>query len=155
MLNEDQKCSAKCNRGLFFVCYQSSLDNGFYRQTTGFANNDFFPITTLAPQVIGLYRFYTCIECRLIEIGQDPIIGGPPKTVAGTTTDLTKDGDVTLKLINTNNEKYVVTGVAKKEERGASAFEQKFFTTSRGGEYYFVPSISTVKSWSKYCSLVD
>lgn len=47
---------AKSPRGLLFVCYQSSIDNGFYRQTTGFANNDYFPITSLAPDKIGLYN---------------------------------------------------------------------------------------------------
>ena len=58
-LTDDQKWTdpiAKA-RGLFFVCYQSSIDNGFFRQTTGFANNDFFPITSLVPQKTGLYKY--------------------------------------------------------------------------------------------------
>jgi len=53
-LTDDQKENAVCSRGLLFACYQSSIDNGFYRQTTGFANNDFFPLTGLVPQKIGL-----------------------------------------------------------------------------------------------------
>ena len=36
-------------RGLLFVAYQSSLDQGFVRQTIVFANNDFFPTTSLLP----------------------------------------------------------------------------------------------------------
>ncbi|KAG8755866.1 hypothetical protein FRC11_005722, partial [Ceratobasidium sp. 423] len=49
-------------RGLLFVCYASHLDSGFVRQTTGYGNNDFFPITGFTPT----------------NHGQDPIIGGPP-----------------------------------------------------------------------------
>ncbi|KAG6832654.1 hypothetical protein H0H93_013489, partial [Arthromyces matolae] len=49
----DEKVNATSNRGLLFVCYQSSIDNGFFRQTTGFANNDFFPPTGLLPTKIG------------------------------------------------------------------------------------------------------
>jgi hypothetical protein len=37
------------DRGLLFNCYASHLDSGFVRQTTGFGNNDFFPITSLTP----------------------------------------------------------------------------------------------------------
>jgi hypothetical protein len=40
-----------------------------------------------------------------------------------------------------------VAGVAKKVVVDATSFDQKFFVTSRGGDYYFVPSIKTVKSW--------
>jgi hypothetical protein len=49
-----------------------------------------------------------------------------------------------LKVLNQGPNVFV-NGVVKKEE--PEKFEQKFFATSRGGEYYFVPSISTVKSW--------
>ncbi len=36
-------------RGLQFVCYQSSLDEGFIRQTVGYAGNDYFPATSILP----------------------------------------------------------------------------------------------------------
>jgi hypothetical protein len=36
-------------RGLVFTCYQSSLDNGFVRQTKEFAGNDYFPVTSFLP----------------------------------------------------------------------------------------------------------
>ena len=39
----------KSNRGLLFVCYQSSIENGFFRQTVEYANNDFFPMTSIIP----------------------------------------------------------------------------------------------------------
>lgn len=46
-LNGESPESAK--RGLLFVCYQSSLANGFIRQTADCARNDYFPITSLVP----------------------------------------------------------------------------------------------------------
>lgn len=73
-------------RGLLFNCYSSSLDSGFIRQT-GFAGNDFFPMTSLVPE----------------KHGQDPILGSG---------------------------------------------SNDFFVTSHGGEYFFVPSISTLNSWA-------
>jgi len=133
-LTEDQKENAKCERGLHFVCYQSSIDNGFYRQTTAFGNNDFFPLTSLAPK----------------KIGQDPIIGGPQKVEdSKEQIDITQEGEVTLRVTNDQGDKYEITGVAQKVDTSATAFEQKYFVTSRGGEYYFVPGIRTVKEWAK------
>lgn len=41
-----------------------------------------------------------------------------------------------------------MAGIAKKVDTSATAFEQKYFVTSRGGEYYFVPGIRTVKEWA-------
>lgn len=186
-------------RGLLFVCYQSSIDYGFFRQTTGFANNDFFPIISLVPQKTGLCEIFYQIEERIAnlfffgKLGQDPIIGGPkpvtgveteaapnnankkdatqdgkiilvpvigrskPATQAGVETevppnnanqtDVTQDGAVSLELTNSLGDKYAVDGIAKKIDPSAKPFVQEFFVTSRGGEYYFVPSIDTVKSW--------
>lgn len=44
----DQKYE-ESNRGLLFTCYQSSLTNGFVRQSIDFANNDFWPATSILP----------------------------------------------------------------------------------------------------------
>lgn len=40
-----------------------------------------------------------------------------------------------------------MAGVAKKVVESVTSYEQKYFVTSRRGDYYFVPSINTVKSW--------
>ncbi|KAG6823577.1 hypothetical protein H0H93_003395, partial [Arthromyces matolae] len=48
---------------------------------------------------------------------------------------------------NKANEMFEVAGVAKKILPSATDYEQQFFVTSRGGEYYFMPSLSTLRSW--------
>jgi hypothetical protein len=45
--DEDEQYNS--NRGLLFVCYQSSIDNGFFRQTVQYGNNNYFPITSINP----------------------------------------------------------------------------------------------------------
>ena len=91
-----------------------------------------------------------------MELGQDPIIGGPKpvtevETQVGSSdsnpTDVSQDGEVSLELTNRIGDKYAVDGIAKKKVTSKDSFVQEFFVTSRGGEYYFVPSIDTVKSW--------
>jgi len=49
-----------------------------------------------------------------------------------------------LKVLN-QGQNVVVNSVTKKQE--PDKYEQKFLATSCGGEYYFIPSISTMKSW--------
>jgi hypothetical protein len=61
--------------------------------------------------------------------------------------DVSQDGEVSLELTNIKGDKYAVDGIAKKMVTSTDSFVQEFFVTSRGGEYYFVPSIDTVKSW--------
>ncbi len=51
---DDQKYE-ESNRGLLFTCYQSSLVNGFARQTMDFGNNDFWPATSILPTNHGMY----------------------------------------------------------------------------------------------------
>jgi len=104
----------------------------------------------------------TRIADTLCEIGQDPIIGGPPPTFEASITGVKtippgREGtQLTLNVLNgitlkippgeegpQFGQNYEVSGIVDK----VPPFEQKFFATSRGGEYYFVPSISTVKSW--------
>ncbi|KAG2007436.1 hypothetical protein CC2G_015130 [Coprinopsis cinerea AmutBmut pab1-1] len=125
----------------------SSIENGFYRQTTQFANNPFFPPTGLMPK----------------KIGQDPILGGPkdditPLKKAGDVVISAQDAktfdsenltvpntvkspnakfDVTLKVKNRNGDRFEIAGVAKKLHPTANDFEQQFFVTSRGGGLLF------------------
>jgi hypothetical protein len=47
--------------------------------------------------------------------------------------DVFQDGEVSLELTNSIGDKYAVDGIAKK--------------ITRGGEYYFVPSMDTVTNW--------
>jgi hypothetical protein len=80
--------------------------------------------------------------------GQDPIIGGPkPVTIVDGQAEISGEGEVTLALVNKNAKKFQVTGFAKADDTSATAFEQGFFVTSHGGEYFFVPSIQTLKDW--------
>ncbi|KAF8307456.1 Dyp-type peroxidase [Clavulina sp. PMI_390] len=119
-------------RGLLFVCYQSCIENGFYRQTTQFAANDFFPATNIVPTLHG----------------PDPIIGGPPNPpTVPDPVDISGEGAVILNMVDKNNTKYVVTGFAKKVDTSATAYTPEWWITSRGGEYFFVPSISAIKNW--------
>ncbi|EUC58295.1 Dyp-type peroxidase [Rhizoctonia solani AG-3 Rhs1AP] len=146
------------DRGLLFVCYSSDLNSGFVRQTTGFGNNDFFPITSLNPT----------------KHGQDPIIGGPPapkspqvpmevepKTIGTngqvgiqptTPYTVSKDQQVNyrVKVGKGETEKeFEVSGFAREVPKNPPFdADNPFFVTSRGGEYFFVPSIPTLEAWA-------
>ncbi|CAE6441402.1 unnamed protein product [Rhizoctonia solani] len=143
---DDKKDSEeeKFKRGLLFVCYASHLDSGFVRQTTGYGNNDFFPITGLVPN----------------NHGQDPIIGGPPaKGSSGEERDANLDAkpakpfangdqlDIKLKVPGDTLNRYQVTGHVEIQPLTQAVIDFPFFVTSRGGEYFFVPSIPTLKTW--------
>lgn len=134
-------------RGLLFVSYQAGLDQGFVRQTTVFGNNDWFPTTSLIPS----------------RHGQDTVIGGPP--VPGSASDYTevqftgkpsalpKTGqEVNWTLVSKESgETISVTGFAGVKPTGAQpppGVPQEFFVTSHGGEYFFVPSIKTLRMWA-------
>ncbi|KAK2466539.1 hypothetical protein APHAL10511_001401 [Amanita phalloides] len=92
-------------RGLLFVCYASSIDEGFIRQNISFSLNDYFPIASLQP----------------VRHGQDPILGSPDFSI-----------DVP-----------------------ESRKKDPFFLTSRGGEYFFVPSVSTLKGWAELPTVME
>ena len=63
--------------------------------------------------------------------------------------DIAQDGKVTVAIIGKDDMKYEVTGFAKAIDTSVTAYKQDFFVTSRGGEYFFVPSISALKEWGK------
>jgi len=131
-------------RGLLFNCYMSTLDQGFIRQTIGYAGNDYFPITSLVP----------------IKHGQDPILGSnPPTGSAGQQRPAKLEqsysyntGDqVDILLTDDKNNQYEVSGFLKVNTPGAQpppGADNPFFVTSKGGEYFFVPSISTLTTWA-------
>ncbi|CCM05512.1 uncharacterized protein FIBRA_07737 [Fibroporia radiculosa] len=125
-------------RGLLFVAYQSDLNSGFVRQTVQYANNDYFPSVSFIPDVHG----------------QDPILGGPPHPLSDPVKINEKhpveSGDqVDLQFLNENGDTLEVKGFATVARRGAQpppGIPQQFFVNSRGGEYFFVPSIKTLKA---------
>ncbi|KAG2336934.1 Dyp-type peroxidase [Suillus weaverae] len=133
--------SPELPRGLLFNCYMSSLDSGFVRQTVGYADNDYWPMTSLVPQ----------------KKGQDPILGSPPVYTPArleVPSPLVKAGNrVELQVTGADGALYEVSGFAKAVNKdvapapGADS-DNPFFVTSRGGEYFFVPSVSTLKSWA-------
>jgi hypothetical protein len=47
-------------------------------------------------------------------------------------------------VLSNGNKEYQLAGVAKNADSYAQELDQKFFITSRGGEYFFVPSIPKV-----------
>ncbi|KLO14875.1 Dyp-type peroxidase [Schizopora paradoxa] len=135
---ENQKYE-ESNRGLLFTCYQSSLANGFVRQSIDFANNDFWPATSILPT----------------NHGQDPIIGGPPDRLQESpiVAKLTSDRAIQLKVTSSADSRtYTVQGFARADPTALDKdkeFTQDFFVTSRGGEWFFVPGISALREWAR------
>lgn len=67
--------------------------------------------------------------------GQDPIIGSPPPKLAITIKGLEGREHINLEAISKDaDSSFVIPGVT-----------QEFFVTSKGGEYFFVPSVSTLQ----------
>jgi hypothetical protein len=141
----------------------SSLDSGFIRQTIGYAGNDFFPITSLVPKKQGMYIVSDDVcpdDASHCLSGQDPIIGGPPPIGSPgaprgakfeTAASYANGDQVDLRLTGADGNNIEVSGFAKVTANGAApppGDPNPYFVTSRGGEYFFVPSVSTLKTWA-------
>ena len=92
----------------------------------------------------------------LFSTGQDPIIGGPPYPVQASSTiqlpDLDPGDAVTVVVESGNAQELEVSGFVLPSYGGAQpppGVPQEFFINSRGGEYFFVPSISTLERISQ------
>ena len=84
--------------------------------------------------------------------GQDPITGYVPELPNGEATNVdvpNANTAVTLAITDKNDAKYTLTGLLEKKVPGVDKYVPQFFVTSRGGEYFFVPSLSTLKTWSQ------
>lgn len=80
--------------------------------------------------------------------GPDPIIGGPPNPpTINDPAQISGEGQVIFNMTDQNDVKYVVNGFAQKVDTSATAYTPEWWITSRGGEYFFVPSISAIKAW--------
>lgn len=64
------------------------------------------------------------------------------------TLNISQEGPVHLKITSKDSTRYTIQGFAKAVETSATAHEKEYFVTSRGGEWFFVPGISTLKSWA-------
>jgi hypothetical protein len=75
---------------------------------------------------------------------------GPEKAIVKGTAPIKEDGAVALKL-NNGGKEYEIFGFAKEVPTSNVANvsgAQTFFVTPRGGEYFFIPSISTIEAWA-------
>ena len=97
----------------------------------------------------------------LMLAGQDPLIGSLPSNKSSAVVNevafvraprvAPKSGDKVNLVMNLNNDRLEVSGFAKVKNQTAAdppGVPQRFFVTSHGGEYFFVPPISTVKAWA-------
>ncbi|KAG9123940.1 hypothetical protein FRC07_013423 [Ceratobasidium sp. 392] len=101
-----------------------------------YGNNNYFPTTSFIPT----------------HHGQDPIIGySPPKPIDGglDATASFNDGDQVEIQFPSADKIISVSGFAKvKPPNFKPPPPEYYFVTSRGGEYFFVPSIQTVEDWA-------
>ena len=117
------------------------------RTTTSGRRQVSFPLSTVSCSSFPCHVVYHSQPTS----GQDPIIGGPPDSIQDSdfSVNLTQEGPVHLKVTAKDSKRYTIHGIAKAVNTSASAFEQEFFVTSRGGEWFFVPGINTLKEWAK------
>ena len=75
----------------------------------------------------------------------------PEKAIVKGTALIKNEGPVALKLKNGSKE-YELFGFAKEVPKSnvanISSGTQEFFVKPRGGEYFFIPSISTIAAWA-------
>lgn len=110
-------------RGLAFVCYQSDIARGFEFMQLAWANNPGFIFGKgLKPEDPGFKS-----DLPRFRVGFDPLIG--------------QSGDG-------NEHKRDTWG----SENGPKIHDMPEFVCSRGGEYFFLPTISTLKNINKFCS---
>ena len=70
----------------------------------------------------------------------------------GTPRTEPQSGDQVNLVLNHNGSNISISGFARVKKQGAvdpPGVPQQFFVTSRGGEYFFVPPISTLKAWAE------
>lgn len=113
--------------------------------------NDFFPVTGLIPDNHGQPLLpFSDLRLTSVQTGQDPITGGPPTNVPSPLTiDNTIQNNklVVLEVTDKSNTKYEITGFAQQKVDSLDAFEPgPYPVNSRGGEYFFMPSISALKN---------
>ena len=81
--------------------------------------------------------------------GQDPILGAPASTPTSVAiqgeADVPENGEVAVRVKNKEGKLVDIAGFARPADLAADADPQQFFVTSRGGEYFFVLSVSFVK----------
>ncbi|KAG1837457.1 hypothetical protein DFJ58DRAFT_862930 [Suillus subalutaceus] len=125
--------------GLLFNCYMTSLAQGFVRGMIGYARNDYWPVTSLVPQ----------------KKGQDPVIGSPlvytPAQLEGTSPLVNSRNKVDLQLTGADGTTFEMCGFAKVTPKGVippPGEPNHYFISGRRGESFFVPSVSTLKSWA-------
>jgi len=114
-------------RGLHVVCYQSSITRGFKFIQEGNSHLDpIFPFLVLIGLSLGWYNDPNFPPNKPVQPGFDPIFGQTGK----------EDQSVYRTM----------TGANPNYEQELMTFPHKFIDP-RGGEYFFTPSISTLRKY--------
>lgn len=121
----------------------------------GWAFNDYFPVINFTPTKWG--ASYISVQSspntHTAYAGQDAVIGAaaPPPTPVQVKIVGGKipTGEITLEVDNNPPDANVVTVNGFAAPRVPPAVVPQFFVQVRGGDYFFVPSVSTLRSWSR------
>jgi len=85
------------------------------------------------------------VHCYSLLLGQDPIIGGPPPPpVIIHTPEAIGEGEITVTIDSEGSGTFVIDGFSKPQSATVQVITPDNFVTSRGGEYSFTPSLSTL-----------